>query len=95
MGLYILMIGEEPALVTEYEQLLTGMLRERREKLEAIKAGKRTTKKQLEALQSEIGFVQGELERYQRGLTLFRTKELPKVGRWGKPETSQQGEALP
>jgi len=82
-------------LVTEYEQLLTGMLKERREKLEALKAGKTKSKKKVDALLSEIGFVQGELERYQRGLTLFRSKELPKVGRWGKPETSQQGEAPP
>jgi hypothetical protein len=82
-------------LVTEYEQLLTGMLKERREKLEALRAGKGGSKKEIEALLSEIGYVEVELERYQRGMTLFRSKDLPKVGRWGKPETSQQGEALP
>ena len=82
-------------MVTEYEELLTGMLVERREKLEALKAGKGKNKRKIEALLSEIGFVEVELERYQRGMALFRSKPLPKVGRWGKPETSQQGEALP
>jgi hypothetical protein len=84
-----------PALVTEYEQLLGDMLKERRERLEALKASKGKNSKKIDVLLSEIGFVEGELERYRRGLRLFRTKELPKVGRWGKPETSPQGEALP
>ena len=83
-------------MVTEYEELLTGMLIERREKLESLKAGKGKNKKGIEALTSEIGFLEVELERYQRGMTLFRSKDLPKVGRWGKPETSQQhGQAEP
>jgi len=82
-------------LVTEYEQLLTRMLKERRDKLEALKAGRGKNKKKIDALLSEIGYVEVELERYQRGMTLFRSKDLPKVGRWGKPETSPQGEALP
>jgi hypothetical protein len=82
-------------LVTEYEQLLTGMLKERRDRLEALKAGKGKSKRKIEALLSEIGYVEVELERYQRGMTLFRSKDLPKVGRWGKPETSPQGGALP
>jgi len=82
-------------LVTEYEELLTGMLIDRREKLEALKAAKGKNKKKIDALISEIAFVEVELERYQRGLRLFRSKDLPKVGRWGKPETGEQGEALP
>lgn len=82
-------------LVTEYEQLLGDMLKERREKLEVLRAGKAKNKKKIDALLSEIGFVEGELERYRRGLTLFRSKNLPKVGRWGKPEASQHGEAAP
>ena len=82
-------------MVTEYEQLLTAMLKERTDRLEALKAGKGKSKKKMEALLSEIGYVEVELERYRRGMTLFRSKDLPKVGRWGKPETSQQGEALP
>jgi hypothetical protein len=81
-------------LVTEYEQLLSQILAARREKLEALKAAKGNNKKKIEELASEIGYVEVELERYQRGMTLFRTKGgLPKVGRWGKPETSTQGEA--
>ena len=81
-------------MVTEYEQLLSDMLKERREKLEALKSGKGKNQKKIEALVSEIGFVEVELERYKRGLTLFRSKGLPKVGRWGKPETSHT-EAAP
>jgi hypothetical protein len=79
-------------LVTEYEQLLGEMLRERKEKLEALKAGGPKNKKKVETVLSEIGFVEVELERYRRGLHLFRSKELPKVGRWGKPETAPREE---
>jgi hypothetical protein len=32
------------------------------------------------------------LERYQEGMALFRSKNLPKVGRWGKPETEETKE---
>jgi hypothetical protein len=79
-------------LVTEYEQLLGEMLRERKEKLEALKAGGRKNKRKVETVLSEIGFVEVELERYRRGLQLFRSKELPKVGRWGRPETATREE---
>jgi hypothetical protein len=82
-------------LVTEYEQLLTTMLKERRDRLEVLKAGEGKNKKKIDTLLSEIGYVEVELERYRRGMTLFRSKDLPRVGRWGKPETSSQGEALP
>jgi len=75
-------------LATEYEDLLSKMLKEKKEKLEAMKAGKGKDKKKVQALMSEIGYVEVELERYKRGLTLFRTKGIPKVGRWGKPEPS-------
>lgn len=81
-------------MVTEYEQLLSAMLKERRDKLEALKAGK-ANKKKVDALLSEISYVEEELERYRRGMTLFRTKGLPKVGRWGKPESPQHSEAAP
>jgi len=74
-------------LVTEYEQLLRDILRERNERLESLKARKGKNKRETDAVLSEISFVQGELDRYQRGLTLFRSKNLPKVGRWGKAET--------
>jgi len=80
-------------MVTEYEELLAGMLVEKREKLQALKAGNGKNRKKIEALLSEISFVEVELERYQRGMTLFRSNDLPKVGRWGKPETSQHGQA--
>lgn len=82
-------------MVTEYEQLLTSIISEKKQKLEALKAAKGKNNKKIDALLSEIGYVEVELERYQKGMTLFRSKDLPKVGRWGKPETSQQGEAPP
>lgn len=83
------------SLATEYEQLLTQILNERKAKLEAEKS-KGMDKKKIEALVADIGFVEVELERYRRGLNLFRTKEpLPKVGRWGKAETAQPSEAAP
>ncbi len=82
-------------MVTEYEQLLSEMLSGKRQQLETLRAAKGDHKKKIDALVSEIGFVEVELERYQRGLHLFREKNLPKVGRWGKPETGEQGEALP
>jgi hypothetical protein len=89
------MKGQFLTLVTEYEQLLTQMVKERRERLEKLKAAKGKNQRKVDALLSEIGFVQGELERYQRGMTLFRSKGLPKVGRWGNPEASVPGEAAP
>ncbi len=82
-------------MVTEYEQLLVGMLAERKDRLEELKAAGGRNKKKIEALLSEISYVEVELERYRRGMVLFRSKDLPKVGRWGKPETAEQGEALP
>ena len=86
-GFIHLVKSESPVLVTEYEQLLGDMLEERRAKLEGLKARK-GRRSQIEALMSEIGFVESELARYRGGLVLFRSKQLPKVGRWGKPETS-------
>lgn len=81
-------------MVTEYEQLLSTLLSEKRKELEELKS-KGAEKKKIDALLSDMGFVEVELERYRRGLHLFREKNLPKVGRWGKPVTAEQGEALP
>ena len=39
---------------------------------------------------SDIRFLETELQRYQQGMALFRTKALPKVGRWGKPEAEEK-----
>lgn len=83
-------------VVTEYEELLSGMIVEKKEKLEALKSPKgRSNRKKMEALEAEIRFIEVELERYQHGMVLFRSKDLPKVGRWGKPVSGEQGEALP
>jgi len=75
-------------LTTEYEQLLSGMVNEKRAKIAEL-TGKQGKEKQIAALTSDIRFLKVELQRYQQGMTLFRTKTLPKVGRWGKPETEE------
>jgi hypothetical protein len=71
--------------MTEYEALLQQMLDERKGKLEGLK-NQRGKEKTIEELRSDMRFIEVELERYQKGLALFRTKSVPKVGRWGKPE---------
>jgi hypothetical protein len=78
-------------LTTEYEQLLTGMVEEKRAKM-AVLRGAKGKEKELVALESDVRFLEVELQRYQQGMALFRTKELPRVGRWGKPETEEKKE---
>jgi len=73
-------------VTTEYEQLLAGMVGEKKAKMAELK-GKKGKEKQLAALTSDVRFLEVELQRYQQGMALFRTKEIPKVGRWGKPES--------
>jgi hypothetical protein len=73
-------------LTTEYEELLSRMISEKRAKLDEM-TGKKGKAKEAGALMSDIRFLEVELQRYQQGMALFRTKSLPKVGRWGKPET--------
>ena len=34
-------------------------------------------------------FLEVELRRYEQGMSLFRSKGLPKVGRWGKQESEE------
>ena len=78
-------------MTTEYEQLLAGMVGERKAKIAELK-GKKGKEKQLATLLSDVRFLEVELQRYQQGMALFRTKELPKVGRWGKAETEGKKE---
>ncbi|HEV2138668.1 MAG TPA: hypothetical protein VGR53_07480 [Nitrososphaerales archaeon] len=73
-------------MTTEYEQLLSQMIDEKRAKLADL-TGNKGKAKEVAALRSDIGFLEVELQRYQQGMALFRTKAVPKVGRWGKPET--------
>ncbi|MDA4120961.1 MAG: hypothetical protein OK404_00970 [Thaumarchaeota archaeon] len=73
-------------MTTEYEQLLSNMINEKKAKVAEL-TGKKGKVKQLAALASDIRFLEVELQRYQQGMALFRSKNLPKVGRWGKPET--------
>ena len=78
-------------MTTEYEQLLSAMIAEKKAKLAEL-TGKPGTGKQIAGLQSDVRFLEVEIERYQQGMALFRTKNLPKVGRWGKPETEEHKE---
>lgn len=64
------------------------MMNEKRAKVAEL-TGKQGKEKEITALMSDIKFLEVELQRYQQGMTLFRTKSLPKVGRWGKPETEE------
>lgn len=75
-------------MTTEYEQLLSGMVGEKRAKVAEL-TGKRGKGKEIAALLTDIRFLEVELQRYQQGMTLFRSKSLPKVGRWGQPETEE------
>ncbi|MDG6901017.1 MAG: hypothetical protein JRM80_03555 [Nitrososphaerota archaeon] len=78
-------------MTTEYEQLLTGMVKDKKAKVAEL-TGKKGKEKELAALSSDIRFLEVELQRYQQGMALFRTKELPKVGRWGKAESEGKKE---
>ncbi len=78
-------------MTTEYEQMLSKMVDEKRAKLTEL-TGKKGKEKETAALMSDIRFLEVELQRYQQGMALFRTKSLPKVGRWGKPETEEKKE---
>ncbi len=72
-------------MTTEYEELISGMVKEKRAKVAEL-TGKKGKDKELAALSSDIRFLEVELGRYQQGMSLFRSKNLPKVGRWGRPE---------
>ncbi len=78
-------------MTTEYEQLLSKMVEEKKAKLTEL-TGKKGKEKETAGLMSDIRFLEVELQRYQQGMALFRTKSLPKVGRWGKPETEEKKE---
>ena len=78
-------------MVTEYEQLLQQMYDEKRNKLEEFR-GQKGKEKEVTALTADLKFIEGELHRYQQGMSLFRTKGLPKVGRWGEPEKEEHKE---
>ena len=78
-------------MTTEYEQLLSGMVSEKKAKVTRL-TGKQGKDKEIAALMSDIRYLEVEIQRYQQGMTLFRTKPLPKVGRWGRPETEEAKE---
>jgi len=68
------------------------MVTERKAKLAEV-TGRKGKEKESAALMSDIRFLEVELQRYQQGMALFRTKTIPKVGRWGKEETEERKEA--
>jgi hypothetical protein len=78
-------------MTTEYEELLSKMVSDKRAKLAEV-TGKKGGEKEYASLMADIRFLEVELQRYQQGMALFRTKNLPKVGRWGKPETEEKRE---
>jgi hypothetical protein len=78
-------------MTTEYEQLLSRMVDEKKAKLAEV-TGKKGKEKESVAIMSDIRFLEVELQRYQQGMALFRTKSLPKVGRWGKQEIEEKKE---
>ena len=78
-------------MTTEYEELLIKMVGEKKAKLAEL-TGKKGKEKETATLSSDIRFLEVELQRYQQGMALFRTKTLPKVGRWGRPETEERKE---
>ncbi len=80
-------------MTTEYEQLLSKMVDEKKAKLAEV-TGKKGKEKQSAAIMSDIRFLEVELQRYQQGMALFRTKDPPKVGRWGIPETEEKKEEV-
>jgi hypothetical protein len=79
---------EPQQLTTEYEDLLTKLIDERKAKLEEL-GSRKGNKKDISNLMSDVRFLEVELQRYQQSMSLFRTKGVPKVGRWGKPETPE------
>ncbi len=80
-------------MTTEYEELLAKMVDDKKAKLAELK-GKKGKDKESATVMSDIRFLEVELQRYQQGMALFRTKSLPKVGRWGKPETEGKKEEV-
>ena len=54
--------------------------------------GKKGKEKGLSAVITDLRFLEVELQRYQQGMALFRTKSVPKVGRWGKSESEEHKE---
>jgi hypothetical protein len=78
-------------MTTEYERLLEAMVAEKKAKIAEL-TGKKGKDKELASLASDVNFIEGELHRYQQGMSLFRTKNIPKVGRWGVPEAEEKRE---
>ncbi len=67
------------------------MVEEKKAKLAEI-SGRKGKEKQSAGLMSDVRFLEVELQRYQQGMALFRTKGLPKVGRWGTAEAEGKRE---
>jgi hypothetical protein len=75
-------------MTTEYEQMLAMMIEEKKALIAELN-GKSGKKKELAGAMSDLRFIEVELQRYNQAMSLFRTKGIPKVGRWGKPEAEE------
>ena len=78
-------------MTTEYEQLLAKMVNEKKARLAQL-TERHGSEKEVANLASDISFLEVELQRYQQSMSLFRTKGVPKVGRWGKAERESAAE---
>lgn len=79
---------------TEYEQLLAKLLEERKTELSKLDSVK-GKEKQADELRAEMRYIEFEIEHYQKGLALFRSKSNTKVGRWGRPEKEEHSASPP
>jgi hypothetical protein len=79
-------------MTTEYERLLNDLIEEKKAKLSKVRSSE-GSKKQVDDLLSEISYIELQLDHYAKGLKLFRSKSVPKVGRWGRAEAEEHGPA--
>ncbi len=75
-------------MTTEYEEMLRKLINERKARLAELE-NRKGSKKDISNLMSDVRFLEVELQRYEQSMSLFRTKGVPKVGRWGKPEPAE------
>lgn len=76
-------------MTTEYEDMLRKMIEERKSRLAELH-GRKGKQKETANLTSDVRFLEVELQRYEQSMSLFRSKGVPKVGRWGKAEIKGQ-----
>lgn len=90
-SLYLSIESASRNLTSEYEQLLKRLIDEKKARIAEVSSKPRSEKK-VATLLSDVNFLEVELQRYQQSLAIFRTKGVPKVGRWGVPEVKEAAE---